>query len=105
MRCTRFLKALLLSTLLVSIPVHAETPASFAPLAGWTFEDISRGTAENRPGLALSGATISYSSPAVAAIGTAMMVIIMSEDRINLKMLHNKNVRRHPVSVTNHAVI
>ncbi len=55
--------------ILAIAPLHAanaDSPASYAPLSGWTFDDITRSTNREQPGLLLAGSTITYSSPAAA---------------------------------------
>lgn len=84
----RFFKGLFctaLTLLLVSASVaSADSPASFAPLSGWTFDDITRSTDREQPGLLLDGGTVTYSSPAVADLdgdtSNGLEVAIAGED-------------------------
>lgn len=84
MQHLRLLPSLMLLLLFWGGAARAQTPASFAPLNGWTFEDISRSSDPIRPGLALTGATITYSSPAVADLDSnsdnGQEVVVAGED-------------------------
>lgn len=65
-------------------PAHSDSPVSFAPGSGWTFDDPTRTTSREQPGLMLSGATVGYTSPAVADLdgntANGKEVVIAGED-------------------------